>query len=43
MFLRIPDYIVDDQSYVTVYETTNTFQASLAMSSFSETDVSVSA
>ncbi|KAK8081149.1 hypothetical protein PG997_008967 [Apiospora hydei] len=42
MYLRMPDYLVDDQSYVTMYETSNNFQASLATSSFSETDVSAS-
>ncbi|KAK8115764.1 hypothetical protein PG984_012266 [Apiospora sp. TS-2023a] len=42
MYLRMPDYLVDDQSYVTMYETSNNFQASLATSSFSETDVAAS-
>lgn len=43
LYLRIPDYIVDDKSYVSIYETTTALQASLATSSFSEFDVSASA
>ncbi|KAK9781733.1 putative MACPF domain-containing protein [Seiridium cardinale] len=43
MFLRIPDYMVDDKSYVSVYETQSALQTSLASSSFSEFDVSASA
>ncbi|KAK9421384.1 putative MACPF domain-containing protein [Seiridium unicorne] len=38
-----PDYMVDDKSYVSVYETQSALQASLASSSFSEFDVSASA
>ncbi|KAM4054632.1 MAC/Perforin domain-containing protein [Hirsutella rhossiliensis] len=38
--LRVPDYIIDDRSYVATYETETEIQASMASSSFSETDVS---
>ncbi|KAK5996765.1 hypothetical protein PT974_02106 [Cladobotryum mycophilum] len=38
--LRIPDFLMDDQSYVSVYETQSELQSSLATSSFSQTDVS---
>lgn len=40
MDLRIPDYIIDDKSYVSIYETETEMQVSMAASSFSETDVS---
>ncbi|KAL7791993.1 hypothetical protein V8C37DRAFT_381249 [Trichoderma ceciliae] len=39
---RIPDFIVDDRSYVSIYETHTQFQSSLANSSFSEWDVAAS-
>lgn len=42
LYLRIPDYIIDDQSYVSIYETQSSLQSSLASSSFSEFDVSAS-
>lgn len=42
LYLRIPDYIVDDKSYVSIYETESALQSSLATSSFSEFDVSAS-
>ncbi|KAH6646669.1 hypothetical protein BKA67DRAFT_649933 [Truncatella angustata] len=41
LFLRIPDYTVDDKSYVSIYETKSDLQSSLATSSFSQFDVSV--
>lgn len=37
--MRMPTFIVDDSSYVSVYETTNSFQSSLASSAFSELEV----
>ncbi|KAK6866421.1 hypothetical protein PG995_002949 [Apiospora arundinis] len=37
--LRIPDYWVDDQSYVSIFETTSDLQSSLAYSSFSSFEV----
>ncbi|RDA89511.1 hypothetical protein CP533_3920 [Ophiocordyceps camponoti-saundersi (nom. inval.)] len=37
--LRIPDYIIDDKSYVSIYETETEMQSSMATSSFSEIDV----
>ncbi|KAF5710975.1 membrane attack complex component perforin [Fusarium globosum] len=37
--LRIPDYIIDDKSYVSTYETETSIQSSMTESSFSETDV----
>ncbi|KAF5672305.1 membrane attack complex component perforin [Fusarium heterosporum] len=37
--LRIPDFIIDDKSYVSIYETETEMQSSMATSSFSETDV----
>ncbi|KAL5588250.1 hypothetical protein FOBRF1_014778 [Fusarium oxysporum] len=37
--LRIPDYIIDDKSYMAIYETETSMQSSMATSSFSETDV----
>ncbi|KAF4946005.1 hypothetical protein FGADI_11508 [Fusarium gaditjirri] len=37
--LRIPDYIIDDKSYVSIYETETSIQSSMTESSFSETDV----
>ncbi|KAF4992924.1 hypothetical protein FGRMN_6868 [Fusarium graminum] len=37
--LRIPDFIIDDRSYVSIYETETEMQSSMATSSFSETDV----
>jgi hypothetical protein len=43
MSLRIPDYMMDDKSYVSIYETQSSLQSSLASSSFSEFDVSMSA
>ncbi|KXG45669.1 uncharacterized protein PGRI_034360 [Penicillium griseofulvum] len=39
---RIPRFRVDDDSYVTVYETQNALESSLATSSFSETSVEAS-
>ncbi|KAK8019010.1 hypothetical protein PG990_004148 [Apiospora arundinis] len=41
--LRIPDYWVDDQSYVSIVETTNDLQSSLASSSFSSFEVEAAA
>lgn len=43
MELRIPDYRVDDQSYVSTFETDSRIQAALAQSSFSEVDVEAAA
>ncbi|KAK5987018.1 Delta(24(24(1)))-sterol reductase [Cladobotryum mycophilum] len=40
--LRIPDFIIDDQSYVSIFETKNELQSSLANASFSQWDVSES-
>ncbi|KAM4057619.1 MAC/Perforin domain-containing protein [Hirsutella rhossiliensis] len=37
--LRIPDFIIDDKSYVSIYETETEMQSSMAASSFSEVDV----
>ncbi|RGP67536.1 membrane attack complex component perforin [Fusarium longipes] len=37
--LRIPDYIIDDKSYVSTYETEIEIQSSMATSLFSETDI----
>ncbi|RDA84916.1 hypothetical protein CP532_0448 [Ophiocordyceps camponoti-leonardi (nom. inval.)] len=37
--LRVPDYIIDDKSYVSIYETETEMQSSMATSSFSELDV----
>ncbi|KJZ71839.1 hypothetical protein HIM_08767 [Hirsutella minnesotensis 3608] len=37
--LRVPDYIIDDKSYVSIYETETEMQSSMATSSFSEIDV----
>ncbi|ROW05504.1 hypothetical protein VSDG_00444 [Cytospora chrysosperma] len=42
-YLRIPDFIVDDQSFVSIYETTSYLQSSLATSAFTSTDVSAAA
>ncbi|KAK6815661.1 hypothetical protein PG987_016665 [Apiospora arundinis] len=41
--LRIPDYWVDDQSYVSIFETESDLQSSLAYSSFSSLEVSAAA
>ncbi|KAK7957217.1 uncharacterized protein PG986_006439 [Apiospora aurea] len=37
--LHIPDFIVDDRSDVSVFETNNEFQSSMAKSSFSQLDI----
>ncbi|KAJ5577995.1 uncharacterized protein N7459_006959 [Penicillium hispanicum] len=37
--LRVPDFIVDDQSYVSIYETKSQFQSSLSESSISTWDI----
>lgn len=43
MDLRIPDYVIDDRSYVSIYETDTLMQTSMASSSFSEADVAAAA
>ncbi|KAE8346384.1 hypothetical protein BDV24DRAFT_158621 [Aspergillus arachidicola] len=40
--LRVPDYIVDDQSYISIYETKTRFQSSLSKSGIDEFDISIS-
>ncbi|ROW16108.1 hypothetical protein VPNG_01960 [Cytospora leucostoma] len=42
-YLRIPDFIIDDQSFVSTYETTSHLQSALATSAFTSTDVSAAA
>lgn len=42
-YLRIPDFIIDDQSFVSIYETSSHLQSSLATSAFTSTDVSAAA
>ncbi|KAB8255634.1 hypothetical protein BDV32DRAFT_154047 [Aspergillus pseudonomiae] len=39
--VRIPDYFVDDQSYVSIYETKTQFQSSLSKSAIDEVDISI--
>lgn len=39
MDLRIPEYIIDDKSYITIYETESSAQLAMATSAFSQTDV----
>lgn len=41
--LQIPDFIVDDRSYVSIFDTANEFQSSMAKASFSELDIKASA
>lgn len=38
--IQVPDFIVDDQSYVSIYETKTQFQSSLSKSSINEVDIS---
>ncbi|KAK8127324.1 hypothetical protein PG984_008432 [Apiospora sp. TS-2023a] len=40
--LCIPDFIVDDRSYVSVFDTSNELQSTLAKASFSELDIKAS-
>lgn len=42
-YLRIPDFVIDDQSFVSTYETTSHLQSALATSAFTSTDVSAAA
>lgn len=39
MDLRIPEYIIDDKSYISVYETESAAQLAMVTSAFSEADV----
>lgn len=43
MELRIPDYRMDDQSYVSTMVLENRMQASMAESSYSQTDIAAAA
>ncbi|PHH89965.1 hypothetical protein CDD83_4855 [Cordyceps sp. RAO-2017] len=43
MDLRIPEYVIDDKSYVSIYETESAAQLSMATSAFSKTDVEAAA